>query len=225
MTHALATQVPQTQAYDAAAWFYDWVVGSDLYHRFMWDMPATEHARFAELALSRAKPGEVLDAGCGSLLFTSGTYRSTPRGLTLYDGSVGMLARARRRLGPAAAKHRLERGDLYDLPFADAVFAAALHFGVLHCLAKPEVALRELWRVTQPGGALSLSCLVLSGRSRGNAWLRRLNAAGHVAAPRHASEVLALVSDAGFELESQQAKGSFLFVHARKPEPFARLGR
>ena len=206
---------PRVRSYDLGAWLYDWVVASPLYHRFVWGMRPEQHEAFARRALAQSAPGEVLDAGSGSLLFTARAYRDSKRFLTLLDGSAGMLARARRRLGSSAheARIKLRQGDLYALPFAEAHFANVFHFGVLHCLDRPERCLAELARVAQPDAPLFLSCLVL-GRKRGDAFLARLHRTGHVAAPRTADEVRALINDAGFVVQSSQIRGSFLFIEA-----------
>jgi len=58
----------------------------------------------------------MLDAECGSAVFTAGVYRGASRPLALVDCSVGTLARASGRLerAPAALVH----ADPSDLPFA-----------------------------------------------------------------------------------------------------------
>ncbi|HEY0463338.1 MAG TPA: class I SAM-dependent methyltransferase [Polyangiaceae bacterium] len=207
----------RVRSYDLGAWLYDWVVASTLYHRLMWGMHPDQHEAFARRALAQARPGKVLDAGSGSLLFTARAYRQSAHSLTLLDGSLGMLARARRRLGSSARESRIElrQGDLYALPFQTAEFANLFQFGVLHCLERPERSLAELARVAEPGARLFLSCLVL-GRKRGDAFLTRLQRAGQIAAPRTADEVSSLLQHAGFRENSRRVQGSFLFVEAVK---------
>jgi len=205
----------RVRAYDLGAWFYDLVVGSRLYHNIVWGMPPDQHLAFARRAIQAAPSGAVLDAGCGSLLFTAPCYRESSRELTLLDGSSTMLARAARRLG-SASRARLIQGDLRALPFEAERFAATLHFGVLHCLDEGDRALEEMFRVTRPGGRLFLSCLTLA-RPRGDAFLRRLARAGHVAAPRHPQEVLNAIAGAGFRRVERRQHGSFLFVEALRP--------
>ena len=221
MTDAPLVATPLThdsrvRSYDLGAWFYDWVVGSALYHRIAWGMHPEEHARFTERALHHAPEGDVLDAGCGGLLFTAPTYCRTARSLTLFDGSQGMLARARGRLGPSAHEPRIQlrHGDLYAPPFTTAQFASVSHFGVLHCLDRPERCLSELARITRPGGTLFLSCLVLA-RPRGDAFLARLHRAGHIAPARTLTEVQTLVTQARYTITAAQTRGSFLFLEAR----------
>jgi SAM-dependent methyltransferase len=200
-------------AYDLGAWFYDWVVGSRLYHQWVWGMSPSEHSEFARHALEHSADGATLDAGCGSLLFTARCYHESPRRLTLLDASSGMLARARRRLDPHEAEW--VQGDLRALPFEAEHFANVFHFGVLHCISETARVLSELARVTRPGGKLFLSCLVL-GRSRGDAFLRRLERARHVAEPRRAEHYVIAIEQAGFTLRTQRLRGSFLFVEAER---------
>src|SRR5688572_10250474 len=93
-TRTLTSPAASIAAYDLGAWFYDWVVGSRLYHQWMWGMAPSEHTAFARYALEHSADGATLDAGCGSLLFTARCYHESPRRLTLLDASSGMLARA-----------------------------------------------------------------------------------------------------------------------------------
>ncbi len=66
------------------------------------------------------------------------------------DFSAGMVQAGHRRR-PSLA---FVAGDALRLPFADAVFdAVTCSFG-LRNVTDPDAALRELWRVTRPGGRL-----------------------------------------------------------------------
>jgi SAM-dependent methyltransferase len=204
---------PEVAAYDLGAWLYDFIVGSRLYHQWVWGMAPSEHTAFARRALEHAADGAILDAGCGSLLFTAPCYRDVERPLTLLDASIGMLNRARRRLG--ARRTEWVQADLRALPFGPARFANVFHFGVLHCIDDAALVLHELARVTHPGGRLSLSSLTL-GRPRGDAFLRRLARSRHVAEPRRPEQVLDAVQEAGFALRSHHQHGSFLFIEAER---------
>ncbi|MGD8374680.1 MAG: methyltransferase domain-containing protein [Acidobacteriota bacterium] len=68
------------------------------------------------------------------------------------DGAPEMLRRARTRLPPAV---HLVRADAHCLPFRDASLDHAVGMLVLHLLADPVPALRELRRVVHPGGRLA----------------------------------------------------------------------
>ena len=203
----------RVSAYDLGAWLYDFIVASRVYHRFVWGMEPSEHTAFARRSLAAASEGPTLDAGCGSLLFTAPCYRETQRPLTLLDASSGMLARGRRRLGSHPAEW--VQADLRALPLADEHFANVFHFGVLHCIDEAASVLSELFRVTRPGGKLFLSSLTLA-RPRGDAFLRRLARSGHVAEPRERERVIAAIEEVGFTVQSEQQRGSFLFVEASK---------
>jgi SAM-dependent methyltransferase len=215
---ALPVLAPPARArfYDFGARLYDWLVASRVYHRWMWGMAPDEHTAFARGALASAADGPILDAGCGSALFTAECYREQSvrrhrQPLTLLDASAGMLARARRRLGSREAVW--VKGDLRSLPFEAGRFANVFHFGVLHCIDEAPLVLSELARVLRPGGRLFLSCLTLA-RPRGDAFMRRLARSGHVAPPRHPDQVLTAVEHAGFTLRARQQRGSFLFIEA-----------
>jgi SAM-dependent methyltransferase len=203
----------QVAAYDLGAWLYDWIVGSRLYHQWVWGMAPSEHTAFARRALDRAAEGAILDAGCGSLLFGAPCYRDTDRPLTLLDASTGMLTRARRRLGTRPAEW--VQADLRALPFESAHFANVFHFGVLHCIEDAALVLGELARVTHPGGKLFVSSLTL-GRARGDAFLRRLARSGHVAEPRRPEQILSAAEQAGFTVSAHHQHGSFLFIEAER---------
>ncbi len=98
------------------------------------------------------RPGQkVLDLAAGTGVSTAELRRSGAYAVAC-DFSLGMLRAGR------AAKHRhtlpFVAGDAMRLPFADGVFdAATISFG-LRNVQDPRLALRELARVTRPGGRL-----------------------------------------------------------------------
>jgi demethylmenaquinone methyltransferase / 2-methoxy-6-polyprenyl-1,4-benzoquinol methylase len=106
--------------------------------------------RRATRAALRLEPGErVLDVGAGTgvsteELSTSGAYAVGA------DISVGML-QAGRRVRPGVP---LLAGDALRLPFADAAFDAVTISFALRNVVDTDAALRELARVTRPGGRL-----------------------------------------------------------------------
>jgi ArsR family transcriptional regulator len=66
-----------------------------------------------------------------------------------------MLSYARSKLDHAAlGKAQVRRGDLYDLPVADAAADAVVMHQVLHFLSDPVRAVREAARILAPGGRL-----------------------------------------------------------------------
>lgn len=100
-----------------------------------------------------ARPGErILDvaAGTGTM---SAKYAADGAHVTALDFSQGMLDEARRRHGDDP---RIEfvQGDATKLPFDDATFeATTVSFGIRN-FYDPQAALREMRRVTKPGGRI-----------------------------------------------------------------------
>lgn len=98
----------------------------------------------------------VLDAGCGTGLFTLGLGRCRPtwqiRG---FDASPGMLAVAARQARKLSlAQVSLLRGDVDALPFADQSFDAVVAGGLFANLEDPLPALEQFRRVLRTNGKL-----------------------------------------------------------------------
>jgi demethylmenaquinone methyltransferase/2-methoxy-6-polyprenyl-1,4-benzoquinol methylase len=107
--------------------------------------------RLAARAVVR-RGDRVLDAACGTGDFAVADLRAGAAHVVGVDFSERMLERARRK----APQVEWVRGDMLELPLADASFdAATVGFGVRN-VADLELALRELRRVLRPGGRLAI---------------------------------------------------------------------
>jgi len=96
------------------------------------------------------QPGErVLDIGAGTGVSTAGLASSGAYAVGA-DLSLGML-RAGRRSRPDTP---LLAGDALALPFEDGCFDAVTISFALRNIVDPDAALREMARVTRPGGRL-----------------------------------------------------------------------
>jgi len=179
----------QGAPYDPKAAIYDRVVGARAYNRIMRGTSTAAYREFAGEALAAAI-GPMLDAGCGSAVFTAGAYREASRPLVLVDRSIGMLTRASARLDRAPAA--LVQADLLDLPFAPESFTTVCCFAMLD---DPWPALASLWRQLAPGGRFLASMLV-TDRPAGGAYLRVLRRAGEVGPPRNLAELAAAAHQA-----------------------------
>jgi len=126
-------------------------VAADAYDRFMGRYSVGLAAPMADLAAVRAGQ-RVLDVGCGPGALTRELVaRVGPDAVAAVDPSASFVAAARRRnpgvdVRAAAAE---------DLPFADGEFDAALAQLVVHFMRDPVAGLREMARVTRPGGAVA----------------------------------------------------------------------
>ncbi|MFN2470218.1 MAG: class I SAM-dependent methyltransferase [Gaiellaceae bacterium] len=94
----------------------------------------------------------ALDAGAGSgaLAFA---LAPLVREAVAVDVVPELLEEGRRR-GAAFPNVTFVEGDVTSLPFADGAFDVAGAAFVLHHVARPELALAELVRVTRPGGTV-----------------------------------------------------------------------
>lgn len=98
-----------------------------------------------------ARPGElVLDLAAGTATSSAALARSGAQ-VVGCDFSLGMLRIGRLADHPGV---RLVAGDALRLPFADAAFDVVTTSFGLRNTADPDLALRELLRVTRPGGRL-----------------------------------------------------------------------
>ncbi len=96
----------------------------------------------------------VLDVGCGTGSLTS-TLASNPeiRGVHGIDFSDAYIEHAKREI--TESKVQLQVGDACALPFADAQFDHSLSMLVLQFIPQAEKAVREMRRVTCPGGTVA----------------------------------------------------------------------
>jgi ArsR family transcriptional regulator len=92
----------------------------------------------------------VGDLGCGTGQVSAALAPFVARVIGV-DGSISMLQAARKRLS-GFDNVELRRGDLEALPVGDASLDAATLMLVLHHVAEPVKALREVARALRPGG-------------------------------------------------------------------------
>jgi SAM-dependent methyltransferase len=106
-----------------------------------------------------SQASEVLDVGCGIGVEPVRIATTSPARVVGLDVSERMLAWADRRAREAGVRERIElvRGDVLDLPFAADRFDAVICESVLAFVADKERAIREMVRVTRPGGWVGLN--------------------------------------------------------------------
>lgn len=101
------------------------------------------------------QPGQrILDVGCGTgedarLM----AQRVAPGGrVVAVDGSQHMIAVAKQRAKDCAESVEFQTADVHRLPFADNSFDASRADRIFMHLESPAQALKEMLRVTRPGG-------------------------------------------------------------------------
>ncbi len=121
------------------------------------DLPF-EYLRYRRLRrrLFAGVHGAVLDAGVG----TGRNMPFYPEGaeVVAIDASPGMLARARRRAARSGVRVDLREADVRATPFPDGRFDVVVASFLFCVLAEEDQlpALRELRRITKPGGEIRL---------------------------------------------------------------------
>ena len=126
-------------------------VSAESYARFMGRFSEPLAERFA--AQARLQPGQrVLDVGCGPGALTAQLVeRLGPHAVVAVDPSGPFVAAARARFPDVDVRSATAE----QLPFPDDSFDAALAQLVVHFMTDPVAGLREMARVTRPGGLVA----------------------------------------------------------------------
>ena len=123
-------------------------VSAGAYLRFMGQYSEPLAPRFADLA-GIADGQRVLDVGCGPGALTAELVsRVGAASVSAAEPSASFAAAVRERLPGVEVRQSAAE----QLPFADGTFDAALAQLVVHFMADPVQGLREMGRVTRPGG-------------------------------------------------------------------------
>jgi len=99
----------------------------------------------------------LLDVGSGSGTISVTLAKVIPDGyVTAIDVNEAILPRARANAEMAGITNiEFQLGDVYQLPYADANFDVSFCHQMLTHLKEPSDALREMIRVTKPGGIIA----------------------------------------------------------------------
>ena len=119
-------------------------------------LTAAKHVLLEQLALGRARA--ALDVGCGPGIDIPEMARLMPDGAHVsgVDISEAMIAEAGRRIAGLGARLSLRTGDAADLPYPDQAFDACRAATVLQHVQDPARVIREMARVTTPGGRVGV---------------------------------------------------------------------
>ncbi len=210
--------LPHKHLYDRRAAAYDSVVSTWLYNRLMWGTSPLDYVAFARAASVSHPAGRMLDAGCGSMLFTAQVYLASHRQVIAFDQSLQMLKRARARLirlaGSVPERILLLQADLSNLVFRPGRFDTLLCMNVLHQFAGAAELIPKLSGLVVDGGQLYLTSLVSNGRYIGDRWLGTLYKTGEFVRPRSGVELKNLLEDSLGEEVSYLMKGNMAFATA-----------
>ena len=103
-----------------------------------------------------ARDAKVLDVGCGPGTITTDLADRVPRGhVTGIDAAQAVIEQARELAGDRGNVD-FATGDVYALDYPDGAFDVVHAHQVLQHLGDPVRALREMGRVTKPGGLVAV---------------------------------------------------------------------
>lgn len=216
--YSVLPEGPHDHLYDRRAIAYDLVVGTRLYNRVMWGAFRADYDQFARRATAAHSDGMLLDAACGSLLFTASAYLDCERPILAFDQSLHMLRRARSRLrklvGSVPERIFLLQADLCALPFRPASFQTALCMNALHHLADAGSVVTGLKKLLVDGGQLYLTSLVKSNRLIGDHYLNALHRRGDFVQPRTGAELEGLLARSFPQGASYRVHGNMAYATA-----------
>jgi SAM-dependent methyltransferase len=137
-------------------------VAVDAYQRFIGRYAELLAPLFADLA--GISPGQrALDVGCGPGALTAELVRRLgPDGVSAVEPSARFAAAVEQRLPGLDVR----QATAEQLPFGNGTFDVTLAQLVVHFMADPVAGLREMGRVTRPGGLVA-ACVWDHGGDRG----------------------------------------------------------
>ena len=137
--------------------FNDWPEKYDLWFETHMGRLIKDYESKLVLRMLAPSHGElILDAGCGTGIFTSDILETGARVMGL-EIAPAMLRRALARCEGQTFQSVI--GNTRQLPFADASFHKAVCITVIEFIQDARIVIEELFRVTKPGGFIVVAAL------------------------------------------------------------------
>ncbi|MFC1924215.1 class I SAM-dependent methyltransferase [Chloroflexota bacterium] len=215
--YSVCEQSGHRNIFDRTTAFYDLVIANRCYNRLIWGYSTGEFAAFCRDRLVSSTQGWVLDIGCGSLVFTAGTYASyTERPVVFSDESLQMLRAARSRLiklnGCVPDNMVFLHADAQQMPFRSESFQTIIAMNLLHVLKDAASAIHELGALLTEEGTISYTTIVLNKRIS-DINLKLLGKMGLVV-PRSPDQLLSIFDEQGIPVK-HYTKGNIMFIYQK----------
>ncbi|ECG8590351.1 methyltransferase domain-containing protein [Salmonella enterica subsp. salamae] len=209
------------QAYDSPTWWYD--IRGFFILIFSYRSNLREQMRFFGLNMS-SKHLEVA-IGSGTLTYLLLLWRRMNK---LPEVAISGIDYAMPMLNGAVKRFRknpnvkLYHTDVAKMPFHDNEFSTVNVANAIHCFPDIDMALREIWRVTQPEGTLAANILLYP--SSGSSISRNLAGfinrwgmhKGILYSPYNQQDIRQRIIQSGWFIEHERVKGNTYTILARK---------
>jgi ubiquinone/menaquinone biosynthesis C-methylase UbiE/uncharacterized protein YbaR (Trm112 family) len=214
-----------SKAYDSRAYFYsDYVTSSNIFTKLLnlvfWGVASQyEFAQEILPFIPKYFDGILLDVPVGTGILTLEKYQKLPSARILAaDYSLGMLLRAKQLYAKNGIENvTLVRGDVGNLPIADAKVDLCLSMNGFHAFPEKGLALGEIYRVLKSKGQF-VGCFYISGERKLTDFLvrKRLAKGGSFTEPFYdESETLARFGEY-FNINSKSSLKSYFHFDMEK---------
>ncbi len=137
--------------------FDDWPEKYDLWFETSIGKLVREYEGRLLLEMASPRKGEhILDAGCGTGIFTAELLDAGSE-VTGLELSIPMLKRAGQK--SRGRPFHMVQGDMRNLPFPDCCFDKTVSVTAIEFLEDARTAVADLFRVTRPGGMVVVASL------------------------------------------------------------------
>ena len=201
---------------------YDWSVEHPALGGLGWRVFGGSDLRLlyaAAAEIGRLPEGaRVLDIPCGGGVALRGLRPGQGVDYVAADIAQAMLDRtldAARERG-VADQVTPEIADVGALPFDDGSFDLVVSFTGLHCFPDPHAAVREIARVTRPGGVVSGSAIFTDTGVRSAALRTAGSLSGLVGPCCSRAELRAWLDETGFRDVTVQRSGAIAYFRAER---------
>lgn len=198
------TTLPSTRDWVPETAFGKWFLSTNIWRKYVLELAVADLRRLGGEGVAGAE--KMLDVGCGQgVALPLLMQHFQPRSLLGIDIDAAQVEKARQTAAHCGGQVSVLQSSVTRLDLPDNSVDLIFCHQLIHHVAHQEAALRELYRVLAPGGALLLSesCAAFI-----HTWSVRLLFRHPEGVQKSADQYLALVRSIGFVVDPQQTEAS-----------------